>query len=446
MCSRGDVHRIYGFSDLRTLTDTLGTGPLVEATAHALAVGGGVVYCVRCGSESTPGTFGAVTRTGTGTATLAITGSPLDAYELVVTITRAGASLATATAAFQLSLDGGDNYSPEIAVPTAGAYPLAETGLTLTFGEGTFVVGDTFRAASVAPGFNLTELTAALQALLADPRTWKFVHVVGQAATATGSAALASALDMQMTAAQNAYRFTYALLEAAAVPDAALLDAFRSVASVRVMACAGFTELTSVLSGRQLRRHAAWPIAARRARVPMHEDTGRVATGALPGVLRLYRDEQVTPGLDARFATLRTIIGKQGFFVTNGRVLAPSGSDFDLAQNREVMDVACAVARTGLLEYVNDSIRVNPANVKPPATPGGVDERDARAIESRVGGLLRATLLAPGSASAVTVAINRTDNLLSTRTLRAKVRVLPLGYAKFIEADLGFVNPALTVG
>jgi hypothetical protein len=49
----------------------------------------------------------------------------------------------------------------------------------------------------------------------------------------------------------------------------------------------------------------------------------------------------------------------------------------------------------------------------------------------------------PGHGSAVTVQTNRTDNILSTQTLRVSGRCRPLGYAKTINLTLGFTNPAL---
>ncbi|MFN7135503.1 MAG: DUF2586 family protein, partial [Myxococcales bacterium] len=160
-------------------------------------------------------------------------------------------------------------------------------------------------------------------------------------------------------------------------------------------------------------------------------------SGPVPGVTKLYRDEQVTPALDAaRFCTLRTIVGRQGFYVTNGRLMAPSGSDYRFIHLRRVMDRACQVTHNGLLQFLNESVRVD-------AETGFIDDRDARAIEAYIEGQLNAALTAPGHASSVEVLVKRDENILSTQTLTATVRVVPLGYAKSIQADVGFTNPAL---
>src|SRR4051794_13200356 len=76
-CSSGTANTVYAFNDQKALKDTLGTGPLVEAAAHTLAVSGGTVLCVR-GTGSTAGSAGAVTHTGTGVSVMSTTGTPVD--------------------------------------------------------------------------------------------------------------------------------------------------------------------------------------------------------------------------------------------------------------------------------------------------------------------------------------------------------------------------------
>jgi hypothetical protein len=450
-CSGGVANTLYAFTDPATLVSELVSGPAVEAAAHALAVGGGTVFVLKVDNTSTPGVAGSVTHVGTGLSVLTVTGAPYDAYQVRITILQGGTNPAAGTATFKFSLDGGDNYSGEIAVPTSGSYPVAGTNLTLAFSAASLVAGDTYSFDCTAPGYNSTEMTAAFNALVADPRTWKFVHLVGSASSAAAQATIAVALAALVQAQEAVYRFTYAMTETpdlgdGTTGDSALITAYVSVASVRLMVCAGFAEITSTLTGRAHKRSAAWPIAARRHKAPISEDCTRVKSGALPGVTKLYRDEQIHRGLDAqRFATLRTLIGKQGFYITNGRMMAPSGSDFGFVQHREMMDVACATARAGLLNYLGDGVRVNGADAQAPSVPGGIYEPDARVIEADVGGQLNAVLLSPNHVSSTSIQINRADNIISTSNLRVKVRLVPKAYARQISADMGFSNPALTI-
>ena len=68
-----------------------------------------------------------------GTCTLAATGNPNDAYAVRLEILRAGATLASGAATYRLSLDGGDTWGPETAMPVGGVITPSGTGLTLTF-------------------------------------------------------------------------------------------------------------------------------------------------------------------------------------------------------------------------------------------------------------------------------------------------------------------------
>lgn len=446
-CSSGTINTFYTFADTKTLRDTLVSGPAVEAAAHALAIGGGVVYVVRVDNTSTVGVAGAVTHTGTGVSVGTVTGAPYDNYRVIVEFLVGGTNPAANTATFRYSLDGGDNYSAEIALPVDGDYVLVGTGLTLHFTAASLVALDTYSFTNAAPGYNSTELTTAFAALCADPRTWKFVHIVGSASSAANQATLVTAVATLLTSQEAVFRYTYAIMEMpdlgdGTTGDAASIAAFSSVATTRVSVAAGYAEIVSVLTGRVEKRPAAWALAARRHKAPISEDSMRVRSGPLPGVTRLWRDEQIHRGLDAvRFATLRTHIGKQGFWITNGKTMAAAGSDYQHLQHREIMDVTCTIARAEMLDILGESVRVNP--LTHPTRPGAILEQEARVFENRIKRKLATTLLDEKHVSDISVQINRTDNIISTQTLRIKVRVLPKAYFRFITADMGFTNPRL---
>lgn len=388
--------------------------------------------------------FIAVAGSAAGTGAVTVSGSPLDAYQVQVKVTTTGTNLAAATGAFQYSLDDGRTFSPVIAIPTGGTYVVPTTGLTLTFANGvgtgdSFVTGDVFQFATIGPGYTTTDLTNAWTAYLASTQRARVAHIVGVPSTATATATVAATVDTLLTAAATVFVYMRAILDGADDTDANFLTAFASFVSARIAVCVGFADLTSSISGRIFKRSIGWAVAARAAKKPLAEDLARVRSGPLQGVQRLYRDEAKTPNLDsARFTTARTFEGKIGFYITNGNLMCAVGSDFTLFQRGEVIDVAAAVGRATLLDFLSDALRVN-------AATGFIDERDARSIEADVAAAENVALLAPQSVSAIAVLVNRTDNLLSDPTVRAKVRVTPLGYAKQIEVEIGYFNPALSI-
>jgi hypothetical protein len=143
-----------------------------------------------------------------------------------------------------------------------------------------------------------------------------------------------------------------------------------------------------------------------------------------------------------RVACLQTINGVTGYLVSNSAMLAPIGSDFEEIPNCRVIDEGSRAGRLKLLEYRRTRLRVNPVGS---ANAGKIDERDAQQIESAVRSAIERAILDSGDCSAVRVIMNRSDNILSTRKLRVKLLITPLGYAKAIEAEISLENPAIAV-
>lgn len=450
--SAGDDLVITPVASIDALVAAYTGGPLVEAAAVALQLSGTPIYCVKV--KSVPGVIGAVVDDDvTGGGTLAVEtseddGSPVDEYALAVMITATGG---VGIGRFQYSLDGGRTVSPDFLIPAAGTFVLPLTGLTLEFenadvGTSHFVAGDRYTCSVSAPTAAAADIQAALDVLLADPRTWGWVHVLGQADATVGNAIAA-----RMLQAENAYRYVFAELQArrrtASETHAqwmtAVIAQWAAFANTRVGVSFGQAQLTSPLTGLALDRDISWPYMGRLAAIPVHEHPGRVIRQELTGVgldarNPNHHDEAATLGMDIeRFTTLRSFVGLAGAYVTNGRIKAAQTSDFVYVEHRRVMDLACTIARLAALRFLNDSVRVD--------AQGHILEQDARRIEGFVQGQLFAGIIAPGHASATAVRLDRTTNVLSSRWVRMTVRLLPLAYLSWIEVVIGFENPALTL-
>lgn len=440
-CSSGTVNTLVAVSDISTLKATFGQGPLVEAAALALAKAGGPVLCMKV-TGSVAGAVGAPVVTKTGTATLAFTGAAYDAYDILIEIVKGGATLAAGTATFKVSLDGGRSFGPELAMPTSGVYVIPDTNVTATwtYASGTaFVAGDKWTAACTAPGFTTSDLASAVTPLLADPRTWFMLHVVGPAADLAGARGVFAALATHMATAATGYRYARALMEAPEATDSALIASttgFGDLGDARVSVAGGFEYVTSPISGRFYKRSVAWDAAARLSAVAPSQDIGAVEDGPVAGVYGLARDERATPGLhDARFTTMRTHVGRQGFYLTRGVVMAPTGSDYGLWTNCRVMDIASAVARDRALRFLNSKV--------PVTASGTIQDPAAKAIEAYIEAGLRGELTQKGDAVDVSIEVDRTVNILSTGNLKVRIRVRPFGYASDISLELGFTSPAI---
>lgn len=425
--STGTVASVTTISTLKELVDTFGYGPMPEAAAHALAVGGGPVLCVRT-TTTTAATIpaeGAMAQTGAGPA-ITLSGTPYDGYGVEVVVVQGGAR---ATATFKYSLDGGATYSAELV--TATTYVIPNSGLTLNFPVGTYVAAEEYTAACTAPRTTTTDLGTALDALTASSADWSLVGVFCEPADATAAAALATTTDAKLVTAAASYRYARGVVGCGGVAVAGLSAAFAASSLTRTGAAGGTGTLTSPLTSRSESRTVAIPIVARLSISPVQEDLGRVASGALPSVTAIGVTASEADTLDsARLMTLRQHVGLPGFYVATGKMLVAPGSDYTYVQNGRVMDKACKLVRPRALQYLNEALRVN-AN-------GTLLEQEAVRVESSVNAPLVAELVNTGNAVASSAAVSRTQNLQSTGILPVTVRVRPFGYARTITVDIGF--------
>jgi len=408
--------------------------PLVVLAFAAGTYVAGDVYSI--------GLDGTITRTGSGTATLlnGTTFEALDSFDVRVLITTAGAAGA---GVFQYSLDGGIDWSPNILIPSGGVYVVPGSGVKLTF-AGTFTAADVYSATVTGPSCSNSDVVAALNALKADPRTWFLVHVVVRPTSASNAASLAAAVDAIMSAMEGIYRYGRALTHCpqdvdigGTNTDSAAFAAFASYGNTRMSVGLGDIQIVSLLTGNTMRRNVAWAYAARLASIAPGEDAGWVGRGPLPGVAGIYRDEAATPGgNDQRFVTATTLIGVQGYFITEPKTMAPAGSDYGLMQYCRIIDITLTTARSILLTELNASVRVD-------LKTGFIDPRDAQRIESKVLAAIKSAVVATGDASGAYFTLNRELNLLSTSEEATTTRVVPLAYLKQIDNDVGLLNPAL---
>jgi hypothetical protein len=375
---------------------------------------------------------GGMTQSGAGPLVTRAS-SPIDAYSVLVDIETSGG---LGAGAFTYSIDGGNNISSVIAIPGSGIYPIPGTGVILTF-AGTFVAEDTYAFSTVAASYTSSDANAALDAVHADAREWDHVHLVGAASSAANAYTMAVAVDAKMTGMLAGFRFAYAVVECPSTEsDSALIAAFTTFSSLRVMVCAGDANVVSPLTGLISRRNCAWVVTARLALVLQSESPAWVGRGSLPGVQSLYRNEEATQALDEqRFTTLRTHRGRAGYYITSGRMMAPGGSDYTYVMNRRVMDTACRVARSAELPYVEQDVLVD-------EDTGYIDEKEAQRFEADVNAQLRASVVSPGLASSSRVVMSRTANLLAGEKAPVSVRVIPKAYLREIETSIGFLNPA----
>ena len=436
--SQGTANEVVEIND-RSQIAAFGTGPLVNALYDAFAGGTRRIFAVLATADVN-GTKSDITAVKTGQGDITVSGNPLDAYEVLVEILSAGGFN---EATFKYSLDGGDVYSEEITVPVDGAYAVANTGLTLNFSEyattpaDSFKTGDVYSFTTTAPTASITNITSAINALLDSSLSFDFIHVVGESDSSVWTALDTIAED----AVTEKYRFIHFLCEAAKKTSAqtiaewvqALITAAGSFESTRVSVCAAFAEIEETNTNRIFNRSGTGIYSGRVSSIPSMRSPARVRDGKLVNVKNInpvgLSEEEINALDAAGFITFRTYEGMAGVYVTEGRIMAPVGSDFRFVELRRVMDKACRNLRRAALQYKHAE----------------VDPQNQKDSLSHFEASLQQELDAMAAGSEKEISSGRIEipdqDILATSKLKVKIRIVPIGIMREIELEVGYENP-----
>lgn len=442
--SKGPLNLPSSFARVKDIVATFGTGPAVEAAAYYIERYQRPVLMVRV-NASADAAVSTVSHVALGTSVVTVDTSPepVDDYELALQILTDG-TVGTTGITYRTSLDGGRTWSGTYALGTATKADFPDAGVKFAFGTGTVKANDMHTATATAATWSSSDLHDALAPLGTTLVQWELVLIVGTID--------ATSFDVaeQVTSFTNGAHWW---IGSPRIPnpgetEAAYLTALTALSAAKSSTWpslyAGACKLTSAISGRAYRRPLAWATAARQAAVAEHINIADVGLGALPGCSIRdangnpdEHDESINPGLDdLRYGTARTWPRRSGVYVTLPRIFAPSGSDFEIAPNRRVMNLAHEVLYDYLVTRIHRPILVS-------RKTGRILTAEATEIELAANAVLAAALLATPKASGATFTLSRTDNLLSVPKLTCGAKILPLAYPRWIDLDLSFENPAL---
>lgn len=470
------VNQIIATRNPNTLLGAFVGGELAEASA-LVCLAGGLVLAIGV-PVVTLGTATSVVSTVPGGSTSAVTvtldstnGAWMASFVRVKITT--GGTRGTAGIKFQISLDAGRNFTPDISLGVATTYAIPNTGITINFGAGTLVAGDYYSFSTTGPKWNIAGVSAAITALQNSSYAltgWGGMHLVGVAA-GTDATSLQGYLGGSPDgagglAAGNIYSRIIADARDTIPPTAwggsgeseatwmtSVQTDFSAVSAKRVCVSAGWYNMPGafpILSTTfNYRRALGWALDARECAIPAQRHAGRVKDGALGNVVInpttdpsdgfVYHDERFNPGLtSARFCAAKTRIGKQGFFVDQPNLMAPTGSTFTLLPFGNVIDVACDIAFQTAEEEINDDLRVN--------QNGTLYVNDALSLQNNILAAINANMTAVSMISGASVVVDQTANVALTGNIPITITITRNGYVLSITINIGFSSPKAAGG
>ena len=186
-------------------------------------------------------------------------------------------------------------------------------------------------------------------------------------------------------------------------------------------------------------------IAGRIAKIPVQRHIGRVRDGALKiesatidGTVEIA-DADIDTVNDKGYITLTTHVGRSGYYVCDDHLATAVSDDYHSLARRRVVDKAYRIAHNTLLNYLNDEVACN--------GDGTIVAAVAKAWEADVVAAIANQMTANGELGTdpadsrdkgVKCEVDREQNVVSTSKVKVGIAVKPYGYAKYIEATLGF--------
>lgn len=428
--------------------DVAATGASIAIGAGTIVAGDFISFHLTAPIEASAGEVTWNDEGSVSVPTIDETTHPDDDYEVYIEFVHGG-TRGTTGITYKWSLDDGRTMSAETALGTATSIIVPESGgVKVDLSAGTIEAGANLSFPTVAPRWNLTELGTALDALKVTQIAWEEVHIVGPI-DADAFDLIDTKLSGMATVGKNRWAFgntrTPVGDESEATYLSSLSSVFSSKASTYLALGAGAQEMTSSISGRKFKRPISFVAAALEASVTEEVNVGDRKIGRLSCSIRdgngnpKHHDEAANPGLDdARFYTLRTHEGRAGVYVNLPRLFSPQGSDFELVPHRRVMNITRDALDFYFGDRLNETILVD-------RRTGFILESEALEIEAGASAILEAVLRAKPKASGYQVTLSRTDVILTTKTLTVQARVIPVGYPRFINLTVGYLNPALQI-
>jgi len=462
----GDVEQVVATRNPNTLKSVFTGGPLVEAGGLIIAAGGTVLAMRGTTNVAGEASDVTMTRVGSSTCEITVTGEPVDEYYVVVKITKGG-TVGDAGIRFKLSLDAGRSYGPELALGVATSYEILDTGLTLEFGTGTLEKGDTAKFGCSPPKLDTAAVQACVTALKLSP--YAITGWGGGLVVTPFSGADQATIETYLDELAENKTFTRFITELADVSPPEIWGGtgedestwmtnlgteMSSLSAVRLSPCGGNYNMPSAYPTRlcgtpKYRRNGAWALACRQVTIPAQRHAGRVSDGGLAQIVVdkvndpsdgfVYHDERTTPGLnDFRCTSFRTRLGKPGIFVRDPRLASPPGSVFTLLPLGNVMDIGCTILNQTGEQYINADILLN--------DNGTIAEKEAQAIERAILGAFNVNMTSKKMISNATVAVDRSNNVRADSEVNIAATLYSRGYILQINATIGFASPFAATG
>jgi hypothetical protein len=188
-------------------------------------------------------------------------------------------------------------------------------------------------------------------------------------------------------------------------------------------------------------------LAGRLASVPVQRNIGRVKDGPVITLTNAYMGSALVEASDVEsvhdkgFITLRTHVGRAGYYFSDDLLATLPTDDYNHLTARRTVDKAYRIAYDACLGELLEEIPVN--------DQGQVSPHYAKSLETLVENAIVNSMTVNGELgndpanqndTGVECLVDVTQNIVSTGYLLVGLRVKPFGYSRYIDVNLGFMT------
>jgi len=181
----------------------------------------------------------------------------------------------------------------------------------------------------------------------------------------------------------------------------------------------------------------------RRAKIRVQEKVGKVKLGALvkstaelvtgtPLEEDMIKVEEV---YDKRYISLRTYIGKTGYYFSNDLLAVSPTDDYASDVDRAVIDKAAIITYGVYVNELLDDVETE--------TDGSISTTGAKELQGAIENAINAAMTANDEITGVSAFVDETQNIVSTNKVEIVLKIQKKGYLEEIVVNLGFEAPTV---
>lgn len=428
---------ITGTMNAKTIKEKLGETPLADACIDAVENGAASIYCIPV-KAGTVGTIGKITEKKTGYGSFEVTGTPNNAYDIVVEVMDSGECN---EGSFRYSVDGGITFTEEMTIPITGEAVLSATGLSAKFmdaeGGDSFKEGDLFTFSTTSPAMSNQDVISAVESLINSPLVFEFVHIVGVSSKALWASLCTLASDFLLKYKRPLF-FTCEARNKTAEETVeeyvnAMLEERKGINSMYVQVVCSYSRYQR-MDGRVQDINNAGIITGLYGQAKESQSIGEVKSFPISEAkMQSLLPEGIADYIEtldkAGYVTIRQYIGKEDYYVTSANMMSPEGSDYAYAEDVRVSNRLVRAVRAEALNELQ--VEIDPEDIE--TSISNIQEQLNVPVEDAK----HDKIISSGSVSIDTENLN----ILVDESLDIRITYVPMGHVREMNITFAVENP-----